>query len=212
MTLAETFTRDIAAFPRVTLIYAGIAFAGALALTALEVATKAPARFQPVQSSPTPVEYEPDNKAPEEQVTPASIQVAQPMMVRVPDATAVAYLTRSDAFLIRGASLEKPPHQSLFEWSALAWKPRLPVLQRDLVASWSSGDLYGFDGMYGFAFSPIARAGYGSFRYDDVSATVSAARVVRQPVAAGSAPQDDDPLYREFLEWRANRAQAAGNR
>jgi ABC-type branched-subunit amino acid transport system substrate-binding protein/TRAP-type uncharacterized transport system substrate-binding protein len=30
--------------------------------------------------------------------------------------------------------------------------------------------------------------------------------------ASAAAPQDRDPLYREFLEWRANRAKAAGNR
>jgi branched-chain amino acid transport system substrate-binding protein len=30
--------------------------------------------------------------------------------------------------------------------------------------------------------------------------------------AAALAPQDRDPLYREFLEWRASRAKATTNR
>jgi len=46
------------------------------------------------------------------------------------------------------------------------------------------------------------------------SAAVSAASgaVPQPPAAAALAPQDRDPLYREFLEWRANRAKAAGSR
>jgi ABC-type branched-subunit amino acid transport system substrate-binding protein/TRAP-type uncharacterized transport system substrate-binding protein len=49
------------------------------------------------------------------------------------------------------------------------------------------------------------------------SAAVSAASgAVPQPPTAPPAtalsPQDRDPLYREFLEWRANRAKAAGSR
>ena len=49
------------------------------------------------------------------------------------------------------------------------------------------------------------------------SAAVSAASgavqpTASQPAASALAPQDRDPLYREFLEWRANRAKAAGNR
>jgi branched-chain amino acid transport system substrate-binding protein len=30
--------------------------------------------------------------------------------------------------------------------------------------------------------------------------------------ATALAPQDRDPLYREFLEWRASRAKASTNR
>jgi ABC-type branched-subunit amino acid transport system substrate-binding protein/TRAP-type uncharacterized transport system substrate-binding protein len=43
------------------------------------------------------------------------------------------------------------------------------------------------------------------------SAAVSGA-VAQQPAAASPASQDRDQLYREFLEWRASRARAAGNR
>ncbi len=43
------------------------------------------------------------------------------------------------------------------------------------------------------------------------SAAVSGA-VAQQPSASALSPQDRDQLYREFLEWRANRAKAAGNR
>jgi branched-chain amino acid transport system substrate-binding protein len=44
------------------------------------------------------------------------------------------------------------------------------------------------------------------------SASVSAASgAVSQQPAAALAPQDRDPLYREFLEWRASRAKAAGS-
>jgi hypothetical protein len=32
------------------------------------------------------------------------------------------------------------------------------------------------------------------------------------PAATAFSPQERDPLYREFLEWRANRAKAAGSR
>jgi branched-chain amino acid transport system substrate-binding protein len=44
------------------------------------------------------------------------------------------------------------------------------------------------------------------------SAAVSAASAAAPQPPAALAPQDRDPLYREFLEWRANRAKAAGNR
>ena len=44
------------------------------------------------------------------------------------------------------------------------------------------------------------------------SAAVSAVSGAAPPPAAALAPQDRDPLYREFLEWRANRARASGNR
>jgi branched-chain amino acid transport system substrate-binding protein len=44
------------------------------------------------------------------------------------------------------------------------------------------------------------------------SAAVSAASAAAPQPPAALAPQDRDPLYREFLEWRANRATAAGNR
>ncbi|WFU20495.1 ABC transporter substrate-binding protein [Bradyrhizobium sp. CB3481] len=45
------------------------------------------------------------------------------------------------------------------------------------------------------------------------SASVSAASgAVPPPAAATLSPQERDPLYREFLEWRANRAKAAGSR
>jgi len=40
---------------------------------------------------------------------------------------------------------------------------------------------------------------------------VSAASAAVPPPAAALSPQERDPLYREFLEWRANRAKA-GNR
>ena len=42
------------------------------------------------------------------------------------------------------------------------------------------------------------------------SAPVAAAPVAAP--AAALAPQDRDPLYREFLEWRASRAKASTNR
>jgi hypothetical protein len=42
------------------------------------------------------------------------------------------------------------------------------------------------------------------------AAVSSASGAVPQPPAL--SPQDRDPLYREFLEWRANRAKAAGRR
>jgi hypothetical protein len=35
---------------------------------------------------------------------------------------------------------------------------------------------------------------------------------VPPPAAATLSPQERDPLYREFLEWRAQRAKAAGSR
>jgi ABC-type branched-subunit amino acid transport system substrate-binding protein/TRAP-type uncharacterized transport system substrate-binding protein len=45
------------------------------------------------------------------------------------------------------------------------------------------------------------------------SASVSAASgAVPPPAAATLSPQERDPLYREFLEWRAQRAKAAGSR
>jgi branched-chain amino acid transport system substrate-binding protein len=44
------------------------------------------------------------------------------------------------------------------------------------------------------------------------SASVSSASGAVLAPATGLSPQERDPLYREFLEWRANRAKAAGNR
>jgi branched-chain amino acid transport system substrate-binding protein len=47
-------------------------------------------------------------------------------------------------------------------------------------------------------------------------AAVSSASGAAPPAAAAPAtalaPQDRDPLYREFLEWRAGRAKASTNR
>ncbi|NOJ49062.1 ABC transporter substrate-binding protein [Bradyrhizobium sp. WSM 1744] len=44
------------------------------------------------------------------------------------------------------------------------------------------------------------------------SGAVPAPAPVAAPAAAFSSPQERDPLYREFLEWRASRAKAGANR
>jgi hypothetical protein len=45
-----------------------------------------------------------------------------------------------------------------------------------------------------------------------VSAASGAAPPAATAPATALAPQDRDPLYREFLEWRASRAKASTNR
>jgi hypothetical protein len=44
------------------------------------------------------------------------------------------------------------------------------------------------------------------------AAPVMAPAPVAAPAASYVAPQERDPLYREFLEWRASRAKASTNR
>jgi branched-chain amino acid transport system substrate-binding protein len=45
-----------------------------------------------------------------------------------------------------------------------------------------------------------------------VSSASGAAPPAATAPATALAPQDRDPLYREFLEWRAGRAKASTNR
>src|SRR5262249_9522679 len=97
-----------------------------------------------------------------------------------------------DSLFDRVAELQKPPYHP--KWKELALRATVSGWTRFKAAQeWLDRNL------------PPAAGSAGASASGAAPAPVAAA----PPVQAGGAPQDRDPLYREFLEWRANRAKAS---
>jgi hypothetical protein len=151
LALGHAFGEGLKSFPRTIAIYACVALVGAIGLTGLEIATKIPElSIFPKISTPTPDEYEPVGIYNPDTDVPALVAAIerprdwlaiysdfmefQSRAVRPwPAPASSADLSASSAFLLRAASMPNRAFQSLFEWSALAWKSN-PTSSQSIMA------------------------------------------------------------------------------